>query len=153
VEFVLVELLLINLKPILLSVVVPFLLMALFTIIRKMYGNSVTALPDSLIFLSVVDFYFVLIPSPWIRMAHPSVWDFFQILAFILGLIAVLVFLFTLTVEKKLIRFWIKTSFPDAFYLMPPDINRQQFPYLAICTSWFFIASLVALNVLIFMQK
>ncbi len=147
------ELLLTNLKPIMLSVIIPFLLMAVFTVIRKKCGNTVTALPDSLIFLSVVDFYFVLVPWPWITMAHPYVWDIFHIIAFVLGLLAVLAFLFTLTVEKKLIRFWIKTSFPNVSSLMPPDISMQNFPYLAICASWFFIASLVAVNVLIFARR
>lgn len=146
-------LLLANADLLLLSVIIPFLLMGFFTLIRKMYGNSVTALPDTLIFLCVVDFYFALTPDPWTGLVHPLVKDFFPKLAFALGLVAAIVFLFTLSVEKKLIRSWVRNTFPSVVQLMPREIRNQKFPFISIAASWLLIASLFALNALQFTGK
>lgn len=144
------ELLLANANIILLTVVIPMLLIALFAIIRRVYGNSVTAMPDVLIFLVSIDFYFALSPNPWVSIVHPSVESFFPALYFSFGLISIMIFIFTLGVEKKLIHFWVKRNFPDVIYSRKPDISKQRFPYLGITFSWFFIASAVALNMLPF---
>ena len=147
------EILVANANLILLSVAIPFLLMTVFTLIRKSLGNSVTAMPDVLIFLSMVDFYFAIQPDPWVPMVHHSVKSFFQTLSFSLALVSIILFLFSLNVEKKLLRYWVKRTFPQALRLLPHEISSQRYPYFGITSSWFLIACLVAINTLPFARR
>ena len=142
-----------NADVILASVIIPFLLMTFFTLIRRQLGNSVTAMPDVLVFLIVVDFYFATQPDPWIRIVHQSVTTFFQQLFISLAVLGAVIFLFSLSVERKLMRFWVRRTFPQTLHLMPPAIAGQRFPFLAVMGSWLLIASLVALNALPFAQR
>jgi hypothetical protein len=147
------ELLLANANTIWLTVVIPILLMGFFGAIRHMYGNSITAMPDILIFLVSVDFYFALNPEPWVSIVHPSFATFFSVLYFSFGLISMLIFLFTLRVERRLIYHWVKRTFPGVIYYGKPDRLKKGFPYFGIMTSWFLIAAAVAFNMFPFSQR
>ncbi|MBI3029428.1 MAG: hypothetical protein HYY64_07965 [Candidatus Rokubacteria bacterium] len=142
-----------NANVVLASVIIPLLLMTFFTLVRRRVGNSVTAMPDVLVFLVVIDFYFASQPDPWVRIVNQSLAGFFQALFISLGLLAAIVFIFSLTVERRLIRFWVKRTFPQTIHLMPPDIAHERFPYLGVMGSWFLIACIVGLNALPFAQR
>ena len=147
------EILLKNANLLLLSVIIPFFLMTLFTLIRSSLGNSVTAMPDVLVFLSAVDFYFVLQPDPWTRIVHESLKNAFQALFLAFALLCAIIFILSLSVERRLIRFWIRRNYPQAVHLMPIDIMNQRFPVFRVMGSWFSIGCLVALQVLPFFVR
>jgi hypothetical protein len=141
-----------NLDTILLAVLIPFLLMVLFTLIRKGFGNSLTAMPDVFVCIASIDFYFALAPEIWKPMVHPSIKDSFAFLSFSFALVAAIFFLYTLTVEKKLVNSWIKQQFSPGF-LLPSQISVSHFPYGGIFVSWILVTILIALNSLQFLAK
>ena len=140
-----------NLNTILLAVLIPFLLMTLFTLIRKGFGNSLTAMPDVLVCVASVDFYFALAPDVWKPMVHPSIKDSFPLVSFALGLIAAIFFLYSLSVERRLINCWIKQRLSGT--LLPSSISATRFPYGGIVLSWFLIGTAIAINSLQFLAR
>ena len=146
------EIILKNLNVILLAVLIPFLLMTLFTLIRKGFGNSLTAMPDVLVSIASVDFYFTLAPEVWKPLVHPSIKDSFAPLSFSLALVAAIFFLFSLFVEKRLVNSWIKQKFSSEF-LLPKQISDSRFPYVGIIISWLLVGTLIALNSLQFLAR
>ena len=148
-----IEWLQINANLIFGSVVIPFLVMTLFTGIRKVLGNSVSAMADVLVFLTTVDLYFVVDSDPWIGFVHVIVRAFFRALFISLALVSVIAFLFGLHVERQIVRDRVRRSLPNAIHLLPPEVVRQTFPYFGVMGCWSVIGSIVALNALPFVLR
>lgn len=142
-----------NANAILSVVVIPLLVMLIFTRVRKGYGNAVTAMADVLVFLIVVDLSFVVQPQPWIDIVHHSIASFFPALFLTLALLSALVFGLGLKVEAQLLRYWSRSLFPGATGSMPPAIAAQGFPYFGVAGCWCWIACVVALSALPFVLR
>src|SRR6266478_1873737 len=140
-----------NINVVLVVVIIPFLLIWLFTLIRIRFGNSVSALSDILVFLSTTDFVIVLSPlRPWMSLVHPLFKNSLAAWFFAFGVLAAIFFVLSLRVEQKLLRLSMQRALPMLTGFLPPDIARQGFPYLGVVGCWASIVLIIALNVLPF---
>lgn len=139
-----------NLKPTLLAVIVPFVLMVLFTVLRYSLGNSVTAMPDVLVFVCTIDFVFALDAKPWMPMLRPTVREIFTGVAFTFAILGLLHYIFALRVERRIMRYWFRRSYPHMIASRYPDILHARFPYGGILVSWILIVGLIGLNLAVF---
>src|SRR5712692_9601013 len=114
-----------NLTLVLVTVAIPFLIMLTFTLIRRGFGNAVTAMPDVLVFLFSVNLYFAVWPEPWRKIVHTSVRDSFPGLSVSLSLAAMVVFLLVMRVEKRIALHHLQRMWPvPNRILMPVELKN-----------------------------
>jgi len=136
------------------TLVVPFLVMAVFVLIRKQAGNAVTAMPDVLVFLFSVDLWFLVSPEPWQAIVNPALKDAFRVMSAALGLAAMVVFLLVMGVERQINSHHMQRRWPVAHLgLMPPTLQNAQYPYMRLVLSWMGIAWLAGLNAVAFVLR
>lgn len=142
------------LGPLLATLVIPFLVMVVFTLIRKATGNAITAMPDVLVFLFTVNLLFAVWPEPWRAMVNPVLKTTFSALSLTLSLMALVVFLLVMRVERQISSHHLAARWPvPNRALMPPDLRHVRYPHMRLALSWIGIAFLVGLNAVAFVVR